>query len=46
VEVHCGDCRWRAVYCPGDKSQEQIQIMTSAIGKAATEAKAIVKVNA
>jgi hypothetical protein len=40
------DCRWRAVYCQGDKSQEQIQIMTSAIGKAPTKATAIVKVNA
>jgi hypothetical protein len=36
----------RAVYCQGDKSQEQIQIMTSAIGRAATKATAIVEVNA
>jgi hypothetical protein len=35
-----------AVYCQGDKSQEQIQIMTSAIGKAATKATTIVEVNA
>jgi hypothetical protein len=31
---------------PSDKSQEQTQMMTSAIGKAATKATAIVKVNA
>ena len=41
-----GECRWGAVYCRGDKSQEQIQIMTSAIGKAATKATTIVEVNA
>jgi hypothetical protein len=31
---------------PSDKSQEQSQMMTSAIGKAATKATAIVEVNA
>jgi hypothetical protein len=32
--------------CQADKSQEQTQMMTSAIGKAATKATAIVEVNA
>jgi hypothetical protein len=32
--------------CQADKSQEQIQMMTSAIGRAATKATAIVEVNA
>jgi hypothetical protein len=36
-----GDCRWRAEYCQGDKSQDQIQIMTSAIGEATTKAAAV-----
>ncbi len=46
VEVHCGGVPLGRSYCRGDKSQEQIQIITSAIGKAATKATTIVEVNA
>jgi hypothetical protein len=46
VEVHCGGVPLGRSLLPSRQSQEQIQIMTSAIGKAATKATTIVEVNA